>query len=525
MDSAQFKRNHRALNILVGVFFVAFIAMLAFLFKDSFFANLGELIVYSLTFLFTRKWDGKTLLVLVVALATGFLTIFWIVRNAKRKRGVLSYLAPIFLALFVYMCLASYHSRGDYNNFVSSDDKKDLAVATLVIMIDLFVLIIVNAIVARIADVKNDKLLLNMTNEEAEETTAVAVDHVEIVKEADSVEEEAQNVEETPVVEEMPEATEVVTEEVAEEVKEEPQEEPVVKEKKKIDTLDPTIYGEIIRRTFMEKFEALDDDMKQKYLEIRRELLSYEGVRSRISKHCDSYRVKKNIYVKINIQGKTLKVFLALDPKSFADSTYPIIDVSAKKIYAEVPTLLKVKSSLSVKRAKALIAQLMDSRGIERLDIVPDDSKMAMKEYLEIIRRSFTEKMVKAPAEVQHKYDELKSYILAYNGIKSRVSATADSYRYKKELLIKMTIQGKTLKVFFALDPHSFDDSTIPVLDVSHKGSYAEVPTLLKVKSKLSVKRAKALIDQVLQAKGLVQGEVVAHEHAVDLKTTKKAKA
>lgn len=145
----------------------------------------------------------------------------------------------------------------------------------------------------------------------------------------------------------------------------------------------------------MEKFEALDDDMKQKYLEIRRELLSYEGVRSRISKHCDSYRVKKNIFVKINIQGKTLKVFLALDPKSFTDSTYPIIDVSGKKIYAEVPTLLKVKSSLSVKRAKALIAQLMDSRGIERLDIVPDDSKMAMKEYLEIIRRSFTEKWLK----------------------------------------------------------------------------------------------------------------------------------
>ena len=275
----------------------------------------------------------------------------------------------------------------------------------------------------------------------------------------------------------------------------------------------------------MEKFEALDDDMKQKYLEIRRELLSYEGVRSRISKHCDSYRVKKNIFVKINIQGKTLKVFLALDPKSFTDSTYPIIDVSGKKIYAEVPTLLKVKSSLSVKRAKALIAQLMDSRGIERLDIVPDDSKMAMKEYLEIIRRSFTEKMVKAPTEVQHKYDELKSYILAYNGIKSRVSATADSYRYKKELLIKMTIQGKTLKVFFALDPHSFDDSTLPIIDVSSKGSYAEVPTLLKVKSKLSVKRAKSLIDQVLQGKGLVQGEVVEHEHAVDLKKASKAKA
>ena len=510
MDSTQLKRVHKALNVLVGVFFVAFVALIALLVKDSFFADCGKIANYTINFLFKRPWDGKTYFVLAITVLTGFVTVFWTVRNIIRKRGVLSYLAPIFLAVMVYMALVTYKYRGSYEYRVTNSDTKALTVAALVVMIDLFVLIVTNAIIARIMDKKHDKLLVESPAAPAEEETkAVAVENVEIVKEENVVEEEPKAEETTENVPEM------------EEVKEEESKE----EKKKIDTLDTSIYGEIIRRTFMEKFEALDDDMKQKYLEIRRELLSYEGVRSRISKHCDSYRVKKNIFVKINIQGKTLKVFLALDPKSFTDSTYPIIDVSGKKIYAEVPTLLKVKSRLSVKRAKALIAQLMDSRGIERLDIVPDDSKMAMKEYLEIIRRSFTEKMVKAPTEVQHKYDELKSYILAYNGIKSRVSATADSYRYKKELLIKMTIQGKTLKVFFALDPHSFDDSTLPIIDVSSKGSYAEVPTLLKVKSKLSVKRAKSLIDQVLQGKGLVQGEVVEHEHAVDLKKASKAKA
>ena len=126
--------------------------------------------------------------------------------------------------------------------------------------------------------------------------------------------------------------------------------------------------------------------------------------------------------------------------------------------------------------------------------------------------------------DFEAKYEDLKSYILAY-GVRARVSATSDSFRYKKELLVKMTIQGKTLKVFFAVDPRFFEGTTIPVTDVSHKKSYASVPSLLKVKSGLSLKRAKAIVDQVMQTKNLVQGDVVPGEHIKELKKLKKAKA
>ena len=509
MDNTKLKRAHKMINILMLVLFLALIGVVALILKDTFFDNVVKIFNYIVFFVFERAWDFKTYLVLIGGTAASVLGVVWIAYNIIRKRGFLSYVAPIALVMMILIALVAYKFRNTFIVYITLiPEIKVLTYVALCLVVDICILVVVNSIISRISDVKHDKVFL--ANKEDATTKAVTVEHVDVVDE--TVEEELV---EDPIVET---TEEVVEEKVEEVVVEEP------KEKKKYDTLDTSIYGEIIRRTFIEKYEGLDASMQEKYMEIRRELLSYTGVRSRISKHCDSYRYKKELLVKINIQGKTLKVFFALDPKAYLGTTYPIIDVSGKKVYAEVPTLLKVKSELSVKRAKQLIAHVMEANGIVRSENGPAEGALAMKLDLEIIRRSFVEKMLKAPAELQAKYEELKSYILAY-GIKSRVSATSDSYRYKKELLVKMTIQGKTLKVFFALDPNSFADSPIPVVDVTHKKSYAKVPTLLKVRSGLSLKRAKALVDKILSEKGLTQGEIVPGTHIKDLKKLKKAKA
>ena len=44
----------------------------------------------------------------------------------------------------------------------------------------------------------------------------------------------------------------------------------------------------------------------------------------------------------------------------------PILDVSDKAAYEEVPALLKVKSDLSVRRAKELVARAFAVDGIEK---------------------------------------------------------------------------------------------------------------------------------------------------------------
>ncbi len=277
----------------------------------------------------------------------------------------------------------------------------------------------------------------------------------------------------------------------------------------------------IIRRSFMEKINKAPKEVQDKYEELKAYILSYEGVKSRISIPGDSYRYKKELLIKITIEGKTLKVYFALDPRNFVDTSMPIYDASNKACYSEVPALLKVRSDLSLKRAKSLVDQVLLGKGLTKRTVI-ENKDIDEKKRLKIVRRSFVEKMNKASKETKEKYDELKSYILAYDGIRSRISVAGDSYRFKKELLIKITIAGKTLKVYFALDPHSFDDTALPIYDASDKTCYSEVPALLKVRSDLSLKRAKYLVDKVLKEKDLVQGEIVKHRHSADLKKMKK---
>ena len=138
---------------------------------------------------------------------------------------------------------------------------------------------------------------------------------------------------------------------------------------------------------------------------------------------------------------------------------------------------------------------------------VPEPVPEAEPEKNKIIRIPFQERITSAEKEMKDNYNELKNDILAY-GVKSRVSNSGDTFRLHRKTYVKLTIAGKSLKLYFALNPEDYKDSTIPVADASEKNIYQEIPLIFKVKSGLSMRRAKQLIADVMAPDGLVQGEV-----------------
>ncbi len=132
-------------------------------------------------------------------------------------------------------------------------------------------------------------------------------------------------------------------------------------------------------------------------------------------------------------------------------------------------------------------------------------------------RISFSERLSKADKVLKEHYNELKSEVLSY-GIKSRVSNSGDTFRLHTKTYVKMVVAGKALKLYLALDPKDYKDSTLPISDASNKGLYKDIPLVFKVKSDLSVRRAKQLIADAAAKDGLVQGEVEAHNWAKELK-------
>lgn len=143
----------------------------------------------------------------------------------------------------------------------------------------------------------------------------------------------------------------------------------------------------------------------------------------------------------------------------------------------------------------------------EPAPVVAEPAPEPVVEKPKIIRIPFEERITHAEKEMKDNYNELKNDIMAY-GVHSRVSNSGDTFRLHRKTYVKLTIAGKSLKLYFALNPDDYKDSTLPISDASEKNIYAEIPLVFKVKSGLSMRRAKQLVADVMAQDGLQQGEV-----------------
>ena len=158
---------------------------------------------------------------------------------------------------------------------------------------------------------------------------------------------------------------------------------PAAPEKRVVGAINPNLppHDKIIRIPFPTRMVDAEKDMQSNYNELKSEILSY-GVKSRVSNSGDTFRLHKITFVKITIAGKSLKLYFALDPKDYANSTYPVQDVSAKNVYKDIPLVFKVKSELSMRRAKQLIADVMDKHGLEQGKIIAHNYAADLKDYV-----------------------------------------------------------------------------------------------------------------------------------------------
>ncbi len=121
-----------------------------------------------------------------------------------------------------------------------------------------------------------------------------------------------------------------------------------------------------IVRSHNEKVELANQELLARYAEISKEMLSYKAVTSRVSKRCDCYRAHCKFIARVFVTGKSLKIYLPLDPKDPNLARYPHVDVTKKKTMPETPFSFKVNSKLAVKRAKELIAIVCKAQGLTK---------------------------------------------------------------------------------------------------------------------------------------------------------------
>ena len=227
-------------------------------------------------------------------------------------------------------------------------------------------------------DDQQDQILDLVIDEESVQAIAKAVSEnitLQCVRAQETVAEEpVEEVVEELVAEEPVE--EVVEETVAEEPVEEVVEEPVAEV---VEEVAPAAVQEIaedgnelidaetglvirLKRSFTAKMKQSEDNVKEYYSRIKNALKGYKKVNSNISWHGDRFNFGRETIAKMNICGKTLCLYLALDPndEQFKTSVYHQKDVSSQKAYEGTPFMVKVRSDGAVKKALRLVAALAE---------------------------------------------------------------------------------------------------------------------------------------------------------------------
>lgn len=122
------------------------------------------------------------------------------------------------------------------------------------------------------------------------------------------------------------------------------------------------------RLSFEERIKELDEASAEYYSILQSCLLSYRGVKSRLSLRCDSYRANKELISKITIGGNSLKIYLDIDSaeEEFAQKKINFRDVAKSEAYKEVPAMVPVKSQLCARKVCEVIDLMMKQKGIAK---------------------------------------------------------------------------------------------------------------------------------------------------------------
>ena len=133
-------------------------------------------------------------------------------------------------------------------------------------------------------------------------------------------------------------------------------------------------------RSFIARIIQSEDDTKQYYGEVKHALLSYKKVNSNVAWGNERFNKGRETIARMKIRGKTLVIYLALDPNEYKTSVYHHTDVSDNKSVLGTPMMIKVKSPLGVRKAIRLIDEMLAKRNGEKRE-VPERDYAAMYPY------------------------------------------------------------------------------------------------------------------------------------------------
>ncbi len=182
-----------------------------------------------------------------------------------------------------------------------------------------------------------------------------------------------------------------------------------------------------------------------------------------------------------------------------ADET---VELAAAEAPAPVPAPAPVQAPVVVNIPAPVVVTVPAAAPVAPVvPVVDDETKMIR------YKRSFVAKIIGSEEEIKEYYSELKNAILSYGKVKSQINWTNDRFYIGNDSLVKIGMRGRTLCLYLALNPDEFPESVYHQKFAGDTKMYEVTPMMIKIKSKVAVKRGIRLIDLLMERNNAVKEE------------------
>ncbi|MCH5148356.1 MAG: uL15 family ribosomal protein [Clostridiales bacterium] len=140
---------------------------------------------------------------------------------------------------------------------------------------------------------------------------------------------------------------------------------------------DGTAIYFMYNKSFTAKLIQARDEVREYYNTLKNYCLSYKKVTTRISWSHENVKNGRNKICRFVLRGKSLYLYLPLNPDDYAETKYKVERSEAKR-FEELPCLYRIKNPRRVKYATELIDAVMEKYGLK---FVEKESEDFVKDY------------------------------------------------------------------------------------------------------------------------------------------------
>ena len=244
------------------------------------------------------------------------------------------------------------------------------------------------------------------------------------------------------------------------------------------------------RKTFDERLALLDQQKIDWYNNLVYVLLQIPSVRRTQAKYHELYRKGNKSIAKVVVKGKSLFVYLAVDANQYQGRQYGFKDISSVSAHSKLPCECKVTSRRKLKNILKILATYGDKIKTEmpaEFDFFKLRKKLTLKQ-----------KLYRLPKDRKDRYKQIVKLMDQKPGVTRWESKHCITYKSGHKPLLKITIKGKSVCVYLAVDPIKYTATKYGIKDVSTVKAYKDYPAFCKVTSDRRLKYVLNIISEQL---------------------------